>query len=175
MKKIICLLVFIGALADCSAQAVTNTVRDSLRKKFYGNYTYTLQYGWENIDLGNGQSMEVVPLSMDVTVTQLELYRYGEYARETFSSNEDSYAMMFHHVEYGKWRMQGDTLFLKATHRAYDFPFYFSYSNSFPLTATEIENPIEENLFLAGDNCFCNQKDWSANPKYAVCYCRNYE
>ncbi len=164
MLIIICSM---NAMAQLNAKAN----EDSLRKVFYGKYSYTHSYGWEHIDLGNGQSMEVIPFSDEVTYYELELYRYGSFAREVTSNKET--LMYFHHIDFGTWRIVGDTLYLTVTEREYDYMFSVYPTNSYGFNnCVAVENPVEEKMYLVQGNYFCNYLDWQANRAYSICYSR---
>ena len=172
LKKQFLITAFIFCSTIASAQTNSNSLRDSLRKVFYGNYSYTHSYGFENIDMGNGMSMEVIPLSDEVTYYELELYRFGSFSREVNSSNPESMTQYFHNIEFGTWRIEADTLFLKVTDRVYDFYFivFFPYSGFDGNYSTPVENPVEEKMYLIQGTYFCNRLDQSLYRDYNICY-----
>ncbi len=151
------------------AQTTEKSKQDSLRKVFYGKYSYTHSYGFENIDMGNGVHMEVIPFSDEVTYYEMELYRFGSFAREV-SSNKNDFPF-FHHIDFGTWRMDGDTLFLIVTEIEYKdmFSLYPPYQGALS-QCVPVENSIEERMYLVQGNYFCNYLDWQANRDYSICY-----
>ncbi len=151
------------------AQTTEKSKQDSLRKVFYGKYSYTHSYGFENIDMGNGVHMEVIPFSDEVTYYEMELYRFGSFAREV-SSNKNDFPF-FHHIDFGTWRMDGDTLFLIVTEIEYKdmFSLYPPYQGGLTYCVA-VENPIEERMYLVQGNYFCNYLDWQAHRDYSICY-----
>ncbi len=169
LKKYFLLVLIISCSLVAVAQTNERENRDSLRKVFYGKYSYTHSYGWENFDMPDGTHMEVIPLSDEVTYYELELYRYGSFSREV-TSNKETF-MYFHHIDFGTWRMEGDTMFLKVTEVEYDyrFTYYPSYSNGINNCVT-VENPVEEKMYLVQGTYFCNYLDWQANRDYSICY-----
>ena len=156
------------------AQQSKEVKQDSLRKVFHGKYSYTHSYSFEHYTMSDGTDVEVVPISDEVTYYELELYRYGDFAREVSSSKEDSWTTMFHQVEFGSWRIEGDTLFLKVTEREYsEFnPLVIQNSNYSPSSGycVSVEEPFEEKYFLVSGNYFCNSLEPQTGYSYNICY-----
>lgn len=171
MKIFLLLMLTIICSMNAMAQSISKENQDSLRKVFYGKYSYTHSYGWEHIDMGNGQSMEVIPFSDEVTYYELELYRFGSFAREV-SSNKNDFPF-FHHIDFGTWKMQGDTLFLIVTEIEYEnmFSIYPLYQGGLTYCVA-VENPVEEKMYLVQGNYFCNYLDWQAHRDFSICYSR---
>ncbi len=173
LKTVILFLLSLCMVQNTLAQKQGAAMRDSLRKVFYGKYSYTHSYGFETIHNADGTSMEVIPFSDEVTYYELELYRYGSFVRDVRSNKPESMLNYFHHVDFGNWRIDGDTLFLKVTEMQYDYYFIIGNHRTYYPTYTPVEEPYEEKYYLISGAYFCSSLSPSSSYyDRRICYSR---